>query len=226
MNSDVTAIHFYKETIKMQKINEAFELFDQGEYEQAEQVYLDCLSELKDRHSDSYKAVLNGLGYVKSHQGKFREAKQYFNELLNLSLEQADKKEEAMALHQLGMVERMAGEFEKALHFFTEEERVWSQHFSDFSVGFSANFYERGYIALMQERYEEAAELFWSSLDYAKAGNSLIAEGCAHRGMGEMEMAKNKVEQAGNHFQQALSAFEKAGDEMAAAEMQEFLNQL
>lgn len=209
----------------MKEINEAFELFDQGEYDQAEELYLACLKKLGDRKSDSYKAVLNGLGYVKSHQGEFREARKYINEVLEIAIEQADKMEEAMAFHQLGMVERMAGEYESALRLFTKEAAIWKAHFPDFTVGFSANSYERGYIAIKQEQYEEAAELFRSSLDNAKAGNSLVAAGCAHRGMGELELAKKRVEQAGNHFKQALSAFEEAGDEIAAAETQEFLEQ-
>lgn len=209
----------------MQKLNKAFELFDKGEYKRAEKIYLTCLSELTDDQHNLYKAVLNGLGYVKSHQGQFEKAKQYFKSVLEISIKQADKKEEAMALHQLGMVERMAGEFEKALYFFTEEEKIWKQHYPDFLIGFSANSYERGYIAIKQERYERALELFQSALALAKSANSPVAKGCAYRGMGELEIAKLRFEEASIHFQHAMSAFEAAGDSIAAKEIRRFLNQ-
>lgn len=210
----------------MKEINEAFELFEQGEFEKAEAIYLACLEELRDEKSDAYKAVLYGLGYVKSHQGEMDKAKQYFNEVREIALEQADKKEEAMALHQLGMVERMAGEYEEALRLFTAEKEIWKGHFPDFYIGFSANCYEKGYIALKQKRYEEASELLQTSLEYAKAAADLVAEGCAYRGLGEIELVRRRFDQAKAYFEQARSAFEEAGETIGVAEIQEFLKHL
>lgn len=209
----------------MQKLNEAFGLFDKGEYKQAEKLYLACLNELTDEQPNLYKATLTGLGYVKSHQGQYEKARQYFKEVFDISLSQEDKKEEAMALHQLGMVERMAGEFDKALHFFTEEEKIWKQYFPEFFIGFSANSYEKGYIAVKQGQYERAMELFQNALTFAKPANSDIALGCAYRGIGELEMAKSCFEKAIIHFRQALSAFDAAGDSIAVEEIQHFLDQ-
>lgn len=210
----------------MKEINEAFELFEQGEFEKAEAIYLACLEELGDEKSDAYKAVLYGLGYVKSHQGEMEKAKQYFGRVRKLAAAEANKKEEAMALHQLGMVERMAGEYEEALRLFTAEAEIWKGHYPDFYIGFSANCYERGYIALKQKRYEEASELLQTSLEYAKAAADPVAEGCAYRGLGEIELVKRRFEQAKVYFQQARSSFEEAGETIGVAEIQEFLRRI
>jgi hypothetical protein len=51
--------------------------------------------------------------------------------------------EEAIAIHQMGMVERMAKNYEKALHHFDEELRLLSDHGLDNYLKLSANFYER-----------------------------------------------------------------------------------
>ncbi|WP_341202380.1 hypothetical protein [Planomicrobium okeanokoites] len=48
----------------MQEINKAFKLFDEGEYKQAEKIYLACLNGLTDEQPNLYKVALNGLGYV------------------------------------------------------------------------------------------------------------------------------------------------------------------
>ncbi|WP_052131655.1 tetratricopeptide repeat protein [Planococcus sp. CAU13] len=210
----------------MKKINEAFDLFEQGEFEKAEAIYLACLEDLADGTSDAYKAILYGLGYVKSHQGEMEKAKQYFNEVREIAAAEADKKEEAMALHQMGMVERMAGEYEKALRLFTAEAEIWKRHFPDFHIGFSANCYERGYIALKQKQHEEASRLLQTSLEYAKAANDPVAEGCAYRGLGEIELVKRRIDQAKVYFQQARSSFEEAGDALGVAEIQEFLKHI
>ena len=209
----------------MEEIDEAFELFDRGEYEQAEQMYLRCLDELKDEKSASYSSVLNGLGYVKSHQGQFEKAKQYFNGVLQIAFEEDDKNKEAMALHQLGMVERMAGKYESALAFFKREHKIWQQHFPDFYTGFSANSYERGFIAFKQEQHERAEKLFISALDYAKGAKSPVAKGCAYRGLGELNMAKLRFREAAIYFRKALLAFEEADDPTGAAEIQAHLQQ-
>lgn len=209
----------------MQEINKAFKLFDEGEYKQAEKIYLACLNGLTDEQPNLYKVALNGLGYVTSHQGQYEKARQYFKEVLDISLNQEDKKEEAMALHQLGMVERMAGEFNDSLYYFNEEEKIWKHYFPEFYLGFSANSYEKGYIAIKQGQYDEARAFFRDSLAFAESANSSVAEGCAYRGMGELEMAKLNFDKAKIHFQQATAAFNEAGDSIAIKEIQGFLFQ-
>lgn len=207
----------------MEELNVAFALFEKGEFQQAEEIYLSCVRSIPDKTSTSYKAALNGLGYVKSFQGQFGKATAYYQELLNISKKEADLKEEAMALHQLGMVERMAGNFQRSREFFVAEGEIWTRHFPGFYVGFAANFYERGSIAIKEKKYTAASILLTQSLEYAVLAKSLVAQGCAHRGMGELGIATSKFDEAKNAFQKALSAFKEAEDRMAVEEIQRFL---
>ncbi|MFC4712057.1 tetratricopeptide repeat protein [Planococcus dechangensis] len=207
----------------MQELDDAFDLFDKGEFQQAEKIYLSCLNSIPDKTSTSYKAALNGLGYVKSFQGQFGKATAYYQELLEISKKQFNLKEEAMALHQLGMVERMAGNYQRALDFFTSESEIWTRHFPDFYVGFAANFYERGSIAIKEKKYTEATVLLNQSLEYAVLSKSLVAQGCAYRGMGELGVATSKFDEAKNAFHKAISVFKEAEDRIAVEEIQSLL---
>lgn len=207
----------------MQELNVAFDLFDKGEFEQAEEIYLSCLRGITDKTSTSYKTALNGLGYVKSFQGQFAKATAYYQELLEISRRESNLKEEAMAFHQLGMVERMAGNYQRATDFFAAEGEIWTRHFSDFYVGFAANFYERGSIAIKEKKYTEATILLNQSLEYAVLAESLVALGCAYRGMGELGVATSQFDEAENAFQKALAAFKEAEDHVAVEEIQRLL---
>ena len=208
----------------MREIDEAFELFDKGEFQQAEKLYLTYLMKLTDKTSAPYKAILNGLGYVKSFQGQYREAKDYYQKLLEISKRQFDTKEEAIALHQLGMVERMAGDYKKAKDYFSAEHEIWIREYPDFYVGFSANFYERGFIAARLKKYQEALSLLNHALEYAFLAKDLIAQGCAYRELGELAASRSQIEQAKSHFQSAFSAFQEAKDEKAVEEIQHLLD--
>ncbi|WP_422123327.1 tetratricopeptide repeat protein [Planococcus sp. X10-3] len=207
----------------MQELDEAFDFFDKGEFQQAEEIYLSCLRSISDKTSVSYKAALNGIGYVKSFQGQFGKATAYYQELLEISKRESNLKEEAMALHQLGMVGRMAGNYQQATEFFIAEGEIWTRHFPDFYVGFAANFYERGSIAIKEKKYTEATILLKQSLEYAVLSKSLVAQGCAYRGLGELGVATSKFEKAENAFQKALSVFKEAEDSVAVEEMQSLL---
>ncbi|WP_281863759.1 tetratricopeptide repeat protein [Planomicrobium okeanokoites] len=207
----------------MQELDVAFDLFDKGEFQQAEEIYLSCLRSIPDKTSTSYKAALNGLGYVKSFQGQFGKATVYYQELLEISKRESNLKEEAMALHQLGMVERMAGNYQLAADFFATEGEIWARHFPDFYVGFAANFYERGSIAIKEKKYTEATILLNQSLEYAVLAESLVAQGCAYRGMGELGVVTSQFNEAENAFQKALSAFKEAEDRVAVEEIQGLL---
>lgn len=208
----------------MQELEEAFTLFDKGEYTRAEEIYLNYLERSNNRNDDSYKAALHGLGYVKCFQGQFQEARDCYHELLELSIEQADRKDEAATLHQLGMVQRMAGDHQKALQFFDAEYNIWFSEFPEFHVGFSANFYEKGMIALERKIYGEAMGFFDESLKQAKLADDLVAVGCAYRGLGEVFVAKSEKEQAIGYFQRAYSAFDEAGDGEGMREVQRKLD--
>ncbi|MEK5174335.1 tetratricopeptide repeat protein [Heyndrickxia sp. FSL W8-0496] len=131
-----------------EKINQAFTYFDNGELDKAEQIYRECLREVQDKKSQEYRNILHGLGYVKSHNNDFDGARKIYMELIEIAQSTLNKKFEAIALHQLGMVERLAKNFNEALLLFQNEQQMLEKYFPDFFVGMSANFYEQGMIFL------------------------------------------------------------------------------
>ena len=194
----------------------AWALFDKGDYQSAESLYLKCYDEISKSDAENFNTVLMGLMYTESFLKKYEEARKFGNLLL---CEARNEEEKHIALHQLGMVERMAGNLSKANQLFVEEERLLFASFPNDYFRMSANLYEQGYIAFQMENYAQAENIMFMSLDYAIKARDDVCMGCAYRGMGEIMKAVGKVKTAMDYFEKAIVSFANAGDLIAVEEI-------
>lgn len=128
-----------------EKLSKAWELFDSGNYTEAEKIYKECYASISSTDHDNYWQVLMGLIYVESFTKNFSEARAYASLLVSSSINQ---EEQHIALHQSGMVERMAEDYKKATDYFLQEENIIRNFFPNDTLTISANLYEQGYIAM------------------------------------------------------------------------------
>ncbi|PRY81415.1 tetratricopeptide repeat protein [Alkalibacterium olivapovliticus] len=202
-----------------EEFTQAFELFDKGYLVEAEVLYRECLSKISDTNSDEYLQGLHGLGYVKVALHRFDEARSHYNELIKIALSNEDKVNHCIAIHQLGMVERMAEKFDEALKLFQSEADFLEKYKIESALNWSANFYERGYVNLKMKNLKKAEQLMEESLHYAKKSGDDICIGCAYRGFGEIYQAKGNDVLEKQSFQNAKKAFERASDNLAIKEI-------
>ena len=206
-----------------EKLNEAFVLFDQGRLNEAELLYNECLNVVEDRNAEEYAQILHGLGYVKAAQRNYDVAREHYSELLDIAITNGQEMDHCVAVHQLGMVERMASCYEKAEQMFQLEAKLLKEYGIASTVNWSANYYEQGYVALMQKKLELAEKFMKESLNFAKESADDVCLGCAYRGLGEFYIANNHETLAKEFFQYSLDAFERANDVMAIQEIKELL---
>lgn len=121
------------------------------------------------------------------------------------------------------MVERMAGDFDKAQALFEEELALLKNRNPNFYVGFAANYYEQGYILLKKNRLMDAEERMNQSLQYSEQSADPVCLGCSLRGLGEIFKAKGEIELSEKWFQQSIGAFQKADDIVAVNEVYRML---
>lgn len=210
-------------TFLKEQINQAFELFDKGYLVEAEELYNECLSKISDTHSNEYTQVLHGLGYVKAALSKYDEARSHYKELINIALSNDEEMNHCVAVHQLGMVERMAERYDEELKFFQLEAELLKKYKIESPLNWSANLYEQGYINLKMENLELAEQLMAESLQFARQSEDDISLGCAYRGYGEIYQAKGDVLSAKESFQKAKEAFKRANDHIAVQEIDRWL---
>ena len=128
-----------------------------------------------------------------------------------------------IAIHQLGMVERMANCYEEAYKLFQLEAKLLKDYKIESSLNWSANYYEKGYVELLMNNLELAEKLMNKSLHFAIQSEDNVCLGCAYRGFGEIYRAKGEEVLAKQSFQHAREAFEKANDKIAVQEINQLL---
>mgnify|MGYP001183423016 CR=1 FL=1 len=100
-------------------LSKAWSLFDAGNYTDAETIYKECYAKIPSTDHDNYWQVLMGLIYAESFLEHYTEARTYASQLIACAI---DHEEKHIAIHQAGMIERMAGAYDKAMNLFLQEE--------------------------------------------------------------------------------------------------------
>lgn len=200
-----------------EQLQSAWKLFDSGDIVGAEALYLQCLSNSDTLDSDTLSSIYMGLIYTECFLGRFQEARKYTSLLLQESRNDEDLH---IALHQSGMVERMAGNYEGAMTLFQQELTFIQEAFPKEDVLFAANLYEQGILCMNMDDSAKAQELMNRSLTYALASRDPMCLGCSYRGLGEILHKSGQISQADACFLNAISAFQSAGDPIAVQEVE------
>lgn len=202
-----------------EKLEKAWRLFDSGAFDAAETVYLDCYRQTDSANREVYASILMGLIYVESFLEKFDEARKYAEVLVKMANSDTERH---IAIHQYGMLERMAENYSEAKMLFQQEEELIRRVFADNDLVLSANLYEQAYIEMKTGNIALAEKIMQLSLNHAIKAEDGVCMGCAYRGMGEI-MKRSNIEQAKCWFYKAIEAFSEAGDLIAAEEVKKLL---
>ncbi|EYB69443.1 hypothetical protein DEIPH_ctg006orf0008 [Deinococcus phoenicis] len=156
------------------------------------------------------------LGYALAHEGQFGGAREVYGRLRNTH---AGQPWEHVPLHQLGMVERLAGDPAAALRLF-DEERALIERLPEVDRAFkrAVNGYELGVNRLALGQVAEARATLAAALADAQQADDPLTLGCVHRALGDMAAQTGDPDGARAEYEQAATLFEEAGDEWAAAE--------
>lgn len=205
----------------MTQLQKAWELFEQGEFSQSEELYLECLK--KCQKEENISSILMGLIYVDCFLEKYDQARNYARQLLKLA---GNDEELHIALHQSGMVERMAGNYEQALKFFSEELDVIEKSFADDVMKKAVNLYEFGDVYLKQNKLNEAFDKMNESLYYAEQSKDGMTIACAYRGLGDIAIANQLDSDATTFFEKSIAYFLSVGEERGAQEVRDRMNNI
>lgn len=193
-------------------LGDVWSAIDEGRYDAAE-----TLLERDDELSKSPAGQM-ARGYIFAFRGQFDEARQVYGRLRETALAQPERIREHIAVHQLGMVERMAGRYEEALALFEEEHDLIDP---DADHALAVNAYELGNVALLLGRLDDAERELTRCLHLARTGDDPVALGCAWRGLGDLAVAREDFEAASSAYAHAKEAFREADDERALREIDE-----
>ena len=160
----------------------------------------------------------SGLGYSLAFSEQHAEARHIFEQLCLQATVRSDAEAEHRAVHQIGMVERMAGDWRAAQTCFEQERRL-IESLGEPDLAVAVNAYELGLVALHLGEMTSARRWLDLSLERARRTADRTAVGCAWRALGDWHRQRGDSDGAQECWTAARAAFERAGDAKAGREM-------
>ncbi|MPY65917.1 hypothetical protein F8S09_04290 [Deinococcus sp. SDU3-2] len=157
-------------------------------------------------------------GYVLAHTGDHAGAREVYGRLRQAH---AGDPWEHIAVHQLGMVERLAGEHQAALRLFGEERALIGalpQTKQPFKR--AVNGYKIVVCHLALGEGDQARAALEDALADAHTADDPMTLGCLHRARGELAAYGGDRGEARAAYQEAAIFFREAEDDRAAAEVE------
>ena len=160
------------------KIDTAWELFLKGKISESRKMVEKDFS-IK---TCTDLSLLNLMGYLFLAEKDYSLCILIFEKYIMLAQESEDKENEHIGLHQLAMVYREKGDFNKALKFIQDEEKIIENYFSSDNLKKAVNNYEQGYVRLKLNQFDEALEFMVLSLEQSLRTDDVITQACSYRG--------------------------------------------
>lgn len=201
------------------KLETAWELFFTGKSEEAAEL----VSDIFQLETCQDFSLLNLMTYLALEKEDFDTALKIMEKYLDLARQQLNVEQEHIGLHQLAMVYRQMNNFPKALELIELEEDIIFRHFDQDILKKAVNHYEQGYLRLKLDDLEGALSFMTLSKEEALQSDDLIAQACADRGLGEIYLTSQEIEQAKGSFESSISLFEQAEDRIGADQVKDIL---
>lgn len=198
---------------------EAVAAMNQGDLEQAERLAREALAGAKPG-SRAQTDALSLLAFLEAEQGKLEQARARYLDLRERYRRVTDPERESVAVHQLGMVARLAGDYSGAEALFDEEAAMLERHLPENRLRRGGNLYERAFVRYLREEFDQAERLFRMGLDLVGPAGDQMVLGCLWRGLGQVLAASGDGRGAAAAYQEARAAFTAAGDQAALRQVE------
>ena len=167
---------------------------------------LQTLDFLGEKEKQSYLAKnYHQLGIVNQELRKYKQARDYYQQALNIKIECGEHYEQASTYHQLGNVACLLREYEQAWDYY--------QQALDIKIKFDAvleqtsTYSGLGNVAFNLREYEQARDYYQQALKIHIDFDDHYSQGFSYFELGNVALALREYEQARDYYQQALKKF-------------------
>lgn len=204
----------------MKDLNRAVAALSRGDLEPAERLAREALA-AAEPGSGAEADALGLLAFIEAEQGKLEQARARYLVVRERNRQAGDPERESVAVHQLGMVARLSGDYVGAAALFDEEAAMLERYLSENGLRRGGNLYEQGFVRFLRGELGESVRLFRQGLEVVGPGGDPMVLGCLWRGLGQVLAAGGDGRGAAAAYQEARDAFTAAGDPAAVRQVEE-----
>ncbi len=173
------------------------------------------VSKLNNDHF-SQATTLNNIGVVYRRMDDYKEAMHYHLQALKINDSIGNKHGSAIALNSIGNINFSMGRLDEALQYFKQSLEIETLVGS--KLGMAINFNNLGNVYKQRKLYDTALEFYNKSFDMNSQIKSKKGIGICLNDIGSIFSLQGDSKQALNHFLQALTLFQEAGDKRYIAD--------
>jgi tetratricopeptide (TPR) repeat protein len=191
----------------------AWKAYDQKDFDVAAKLWEQLIrTASSDMERDSFRY---DYGYTLVGLKRFDEARSIYEQLY-------EKISSHIYIHQIGMVEREAGNYVMAAELFKQEQTMLA---IEDNLAIAANLYEQALIESLIGELSLAFDLANQCLVVSMTTEDKIMHGCAYRLLGDL-LRLDFPDKARIHYYKSRKSFEDAGDQIACGEIDQRVNEM
>jgi tetratricopeptide (TPR) repeat protein len=191
----------------------AWKAYDQQDFNLAAKLWKQLIKTASNEmERDSFRY---GYGYTLVRLKRFEEARAIYQRFY-------EKTNSHIFIHQIGMVEREAGNYVRAAELFKQEQAMLA---TEDNLAIAANLYEQALIESLIGEPSLALDLANHCLVVSMTTEDKIMHGCAYRLLGDL-LRLDFPDKARINYHKSRKSFEDAGDQIACGEIDQRVNEM
>jgi tetratricopeptide (TPR) repeat protein len=163
-----------------------------------------------EREDRALAAVLNRLGKIRYLLGDYGEARNLYQQSLEIAQELGDKSGVSRSLHNLGMLAQDTGDYDEARNLYQQSLEI-AQELGDGS-GVSKSLHKLGTLALFTGDYDEARNLYQQSLEISQELEDRSGVSKSLHQLGMLAQKTGDYDEARKLYQQSLEISQELSD--------------
>ncbi len=187
------------------------------DYQKAKEIYNQTFNQVQQfkEIDESFKQnllanTLHQLGIVAQAQREYSQARDYYQQALDIKIEYGDKYSQASTLHQLGIVAEETREYSQARDYYQQALDIYIEYGDRYYQ--ARTLHQLGIVAEKQREYSQALDYFQQTLDIKIEYGDKYSQASTLHQLGIVAQETREYSQASDYFQQALDIYIEYGD--------------
>nr|MDZ8020665.1 tetratricopeptide repeat protein [Nostoc sp. SerVER01] len=163
----------------------------------------------------SLASTYHNLGYVAQELRQYDQARDYYQQALEIKIEFGDRYICASTYHQLGRVAEELRQYDQARDYYQQALEIFIEFGDRYSC--ARTYHNLGYVAQELRQYDQARDYYQQALEIKiEFGDRYSCTRTYHQ-LGNVAQELRQYDQARDYYQQALEIFIEFGDRYSCA---------